>query len=239
MAAAPSTPQPSVLEDLVDILYKPAAVFERRREYVAFGLAMVILAVVSGLVILGTKSALEPVLDAMAKQQVAEILKQNPQLTEEQLQGTRGMIRMGTMGTMLVYPVIAPLLIGLLLWVVGKFLESRAGLAAAIMVATYSYVPRLIGTIVVAGLALLLPEGQDTNFFSLSLSPARFLDPATTSVGVLGALARLDLFILWQTVLAGIGISVLGGISRGRGMVAAFVVWALGFLPLVPALLRG
>jgi hypothetical protein len=122
--------------------------------------------------------------------------------------------------------------------VVGKFFDSKLAIGAAVMVATYSYVPRFIGFIVASLMAVLLPEDQITSFFSISLSPARFLDPATNSIGVLSVLARLDLFLIWQTVIAGIGISVLGGVSRGRGMTVAILVWLLGFIPLIPALLK-
>ena len=229
---------PSIFEDLVDILYQPAAVFERRRETVAFGLAIVILTALSAVVFFATKSGFDPVLDVMVKQQSAEILRSNPQLTAEQLAASTGMMKGGIIGTMLAYPLIIPFLAGLLFWVVGKFFDSKLAIGAAVMVATYSYVPRFIGFIVSSLMAVLLPEDQITSFFSISLSPARFLDPATNSIGVLSVLARLDLFLIWQTVIAGIGISVLGGVSRGRGMTVAFLVWLLGFLPLIPALLK-
>lgn len=237
-ADAATSANPSVLEDLVDILYQPAAVFERRRETVAFGLAMILLAVLSAVVFFATKSGFDPVLDVMVKQQAAEILRANPTLTPEQVAASSGMMKGGIIGTMLAYPLIIPFLAGLLMWVVGKFFDSRMAIGAAIMVATYSYVPRFIGFIVASLMAVLLPEDQITSFFSISLSPARFLDPATHSIGVMSLLARLDLFLLWQTFVAGVGVSVLGGVSRGRGMTVAFLVWLLGFLPLIPALLR-
>lgn len=229
---------PSIFEDLVDILYQPAAVFERRRETVAFGLAILILTALSAVVFFATKSGFDPVLDVMVKQQSAEILRANPELTPEQLSASTGMMKGGIIGTMLAYPLIIPFLAGLLFWVVGKFFDSKLAIGAAVMVATYSYVPRFIGFIVSSLMAVLLPEDQITSFFSISLSPARFLDPATNSIGVMSVLARLDLFLIWQTVIAGIGISVLGGVSRGRGMTVAFLVWLLGFIPLIPALLR-
>ena len=230
--------KPSVLEDFVDILYQPAAVFERRRETVAFGLAMVLLTVLSAVVFFATKSGFDPVLDVMVKQQAAEILRANPALTPEQLAGSTGMMKGGIIGTMLAYPLIIPFLAGLLMWVIGKFFDSKLAIGAAVMVATYSYVPRFIGFIVASLMAVLLPEDQITSFFSISLSPARFLDPATHSIGVMSLLARLDLFLIWQTVIAGVGISVLGGVSRGRGMTVAILVWLLGFIPLIPALLK-
>lgn len=229
---------PSLFEDLLDILYKPAEVFERRRETIAFGGAIVLLSVLTAAVLLATRSAFEPVLDAMAKQQIAEVMRQNPALTEAQIAPMRGMMRTGTLVSMIAYPAIAPFLIGLLLWVCGKFFESRAEIGAAIMVAAYGYVPRFVGFIVSSIMAVLLPEDQLTSLFSVSLSPARFMDPGT-SMGVLGALARLDLFLLWQTVVCGIGMSVLGKVSRGRGMAIACIVWALGFIMLIPALVKG
>ncbi|HMV31672.1 MAG: YIP1 family protein [Gemmatimonadales bacterium] len=229
---------PSLFEDLLDILYKPAEVFARRRETVAFGAAIVVLSVLTAAVLLATRSAFEPALEAMAKQQIAEVMRQNPTLTEAQIAPMRGMMRTGTLVSMAVYPAIAPFLIGLLLWVAGKFFESRAGIGAAIMVAAYGYVPRFVGFIAASIMAVLLPEGQVTSLFSLSLSPARFMDPGT-SAGVLGAAARLDVFLLWQTVVCGIGMSVMGQVSRGRGMAIAFIVWALGFIMLIPALVKG
>jgi hypothetical protein len=228
---------PSVWEDLLEILYAPSAVFARRKETVAFGLALVILTVLTAVVFFATKSGFEPVLDAMVKQQSAEVLRQNPQMTPEQLSGAAGMMRGGTIATMLVYPVLGSLLIGLLLWAVGKLFNSKAGIGAAMMVATYGYVPRFVGFVVSSILAVLLPEDRITSFFSISVSLAQFLDPATTSMGVLGSAARFDVFLVWQTIVCGIGMSVLGGISRGRGLAVAFTVWALGFVLLIPALL--
>ncbi len=232
------TGTPSLFEDLLDILYKPAEVFERRRETIAFGGAVLLLSVLTGAVLLATRSAFEPALEAMAKQQIAEVMRQNPSLTEAQIAPMRGMMRNGTLVSMIAYPAIAPFVIGLLLWVAGKFFESRAGIGAAIMVAAYGYVPRFLGFIVASVMAVLLPEDQVTSLFSISLSPAKFMDPGT-SVGLLGAAARFDIFLLWQTVVCGIGMSVMGQVSRTRGLAIAFIVWALGFIMLIPALVKG
>lgn len=235
---APAKNEPSVLEDLVDILYQPGVVFERRRETVAFGLAMVILTVLTAVIYFATRSGFEPVLDAMAKQQIQEILRQNPTLTEEQLAGSKGLMKWGTVGAILAYPLVGPLLVGLLLWVFGKFFGSKAAIGAAVMAATYAYVPRLLGFLASSLMAVLLPEEQVTSVFSVSLSPARFLDPGT-GVNLLGAAARLDLAILWQTAICGIGISVFGGVSRAKGLAIAGIVWLLGFLPLLPGIIAG
>lgn len=228
---------PSVWEDLLEVCFSPRAVFERRRETVAFGLAMVILTVLTAAVYFATRSGFDPVLDLMVKQQIGEILRTNPQMTAEQASGAAGMLRGTTVASIILFPLLMPLVAGLLLWVIGKFFESKAEFGAAIMVATYSYVARFLGFVVSSLLAVVLPEDQIRSFFSITLSLARFLDPDTTSVGVLGAAARLDIFLLWQTVIIGIGMAVMGRIGTGRGVAIAFTVWALGFVMLIPALI--
>jgi hypothetical protein len=236
-AAKAAAPVPSVWEDLLEVVYAPRAVFQRREKYVAFGLAMVILAVVATGIFFATKSALEPALDGLMKQQVAEALRKNPQLTEEQMQGAMPVMRGTTIGFILASPIVLPLLTGLLLWLVGKFFESKTSLGAAIMVATYAWVPRLLGLVAGGIMALVLPEDQIKSFFSITFSPARLVNEETTSLGLLGVLARADIFIIWQVVIQTIGISVLGKISMGKAAVIAFVVWLLAMLPLVPALM--
>jgi hypothetical protein len=234
---SPAPSPPSVWEDLLEVVYAPRAVFQRREKYVAFGLAMLILAVVATGIFFATRSALEPALDGLVQQQVAEALRKNPQLTEEQMQAARPMIRGTTVGFILASPVVFPLLAGLLLWAVGKLFDSKAGLGAAVMVATYAWVPRLLGLVAAGIMALVLPEDQVKSFISLTFSPARFVNEATTSVGVLGLLARADLFIIWQVVIQAIGMSVLGKVSTASGAAIAIIVWVLAMLPLIPALM--
>jgi len=230
---------PSVWEDLLEVVYAPRTVFRRRVGYEAFGLAMVILTVVSAAIFFATRSTLEPVFDATLKQQIAEAMRQNPQLKEEQLQGAQGMMRAGIAGTIMAAPIFIPLLSGLLLWVVGKFFESKAGIGAMLMTATYAYVPRLLGFVAGGVMAAFLPEERLTSFFAISLSPVQLVDQSTTSLGIMSALARCDVFILWQTIIEAVGVSVLGKIPMGRAAAIAVAVWALGMVPLIPAIMRG
>jgi hypothetical protein len=74
--------------------------------------------------------------------------------------------------------------------------------------------------------------------FRISLSPARFLDPDTSSAMTIALLSRLDVFTIWVTVLLAIGLSVTGRIPRSRAAIAAGLVWLLGSLPVVLAAVR-
>jgi hypothetical protein len=51
-------------------------------------------------------------------------------------------------------------------------------------------------------------------------------------------LSRFDVFIIWTTVLLGIGLHVTGKIPKSKAMIAAFIVGALGALPAVLGALR-
>lgn len=238
-ATAPAQRLPSVWEDLLEVVYAPRSVFQRRLEYQAFGFAMIILAAVSAGIFFATRNGLDPVLTATVKQQVAEISRQNPQFKEEQLTSMQGWIKGSITGTLLLAPLFVPFLSGFFLWLTGKFFESKASFGGMLMVATYAYVPRLLGFVASSLLAVLLPEEQLKSFFSISFSPAHFADPATTSQAMLGLLVRFDLFLIWEVIITAVGVSVFGKVSMGRALLIAAIVWALGFVPLIPALMRG
>jgi hypothetical protein len=73
---------------------------------------------------------------------------------------------------------------------------------------------------------------------SVSVGPARFMDPDTTNPGLLALAGRLDLFIIWSTVLIAIGLRVKGKISMAQAAIAAIVVWLLGSLPALASYVR-
>ena len=53
---------------------------------------------------------------------------------------------------------------------------------------------------------------------------------------MLALLANLDPFRIWQVILFGIGVSVIGRVTRGSGMLAAIIAIAVGIiLQLIPA----
>ena len=75
--------------------------------------------------------------------------------------------------------------------------------------------------------------------YSISFSPARFMDPDTTSPILLAFAGRVDIFVLWSTVLLAIGLHVLGRVPRTQAYIVAAVVWLLGVLPALGGALGG
>ena len=236
-----TTPAPkhtSVWEDFVDIFASPSEVFARR-ENGRFAIPLLVLTLAMTALFFGTRPLLAPVFDAEIGRQMAAAMKANPQMTQEQAQGMRAMSeRMGGVFGGIAVLVIIPLtvlLIGVSTWISGKPFGSQQTIRSAFVVATYSYFPRVIESVVNAIQGLLLSEDQMTSLHSIKLGVTRFMDPDAAPV-LTAFLGRLDLFTLWITILIGIGLRITGKLTTAQAAGAAALVWLLGSLP---ALLGG
>jgi hypothetical protein len=231
------TPEPAALwEDFLEIFYAPRAVFERRKA-AGFGIPLLVLVVAMTAAFYAGRHAMEPIFDAEFARGLAAAARQNPGLTPEQLEKGKAFARGFAPVAVTGYALIAPMLIGVLLWLAGKAVEARQELGAACLVATYALYPRLLEGLLNILQALLLSDDRLTSHFALQLGPARFLDYEGTSLVLLTVLGRLDLITLWCTALLAIGLSVTGRVSLARASLAAGAVWFIGGLwPLYGAL---
>jgi hypothetical protein len=144
---------------------------------------------------------------------------------------------MAKFGAIIFVPV-GMFLTGLVLWLVGKLFDAKESLAAAIMVAAYAFVPRILEGVLAGVQGLLLDPASLNGRFKLSLGLGRFLDPDTASPVLLALLGRVDVFTIWVTVLLAIGLSVTGRIPRSRAAAAAAIVWVCGAIPQLMGALR-
>jgi len=227
-AAAPE--RAALWEDFLEIFVKPRAVFERRKA-AGFGLALLVLTVLFAVLFLGLKGAFEPIMEAENARTIARIMAKNPQITPEMMaERSAGSSKFTPLIVTVLVPVTV-LLLGLVTWVAGKLFGSVASLGAAMMIATYSYFPRLLELVVSGIQALLLPPEQLISRSSTSLGLARPLDPDTTSAMTMALLLRVDVFTLWITFLIAVGLHVVGKVPMGKATGAAVIVWFLGALP--------
>ncbi len=226
-----------VFDDFVDIITSPSKVFERRQDG-KFGTHLLILTIICVALFFIFKNAMEPIMDAEFSRNAAKMMEKNPQLTQEQLATMRKMG--GTfagIGFAIVFP-ISVLITGLVLWLVGKAFGAKESLKQAMQVGTLAQVPLIIGMIIGAVQAMLLPADKLTSQYSIGLSAARFMDPDATNAGLLGLVGRTDLIGIWIVVLMGIGLSIVGKIDRPKAWAAAAVTWIVAALPLLlPALM--
>jgi len=239
MTSPTSDRPPSVWEDLLELFYAPTTVFERRRETPAFGLALVVLTVLLVGLTFAFKDMMHPIFAAEFDRSMAQAMRQNPQLTAEQMQAGRAIGEKFIVVGVGLYGLVAPLVLGLFLWLAGKAVESKAEMGQVMMVTTYAMYPRVVEAIINAVQVLIIPESAVTSRFSISLGLGRFLDPATANPLLLAVLGRVDVFTLWITVLMAIGLSVMGRVSLSRAAVAAGAVWVVGAVPSLWGAIRG
>ena len=225
--AAPAE-KANVVEDFVDIFYAPTKVFERRRDG-KFGLALLLLFVLVVALYFATRAAMEPVYALMIDQQVAAMQKAQPNMNDAQLAQMRSIMEKTFMiGPLVSVPIIC-LVVGVVVFLVGKLFDSKQTFGQAMVTSTYAQVPRFVlGSIIGALLAFTLGTEGVTSPFAFSLGLARFAPDSSLLVQSL--LNRVELFTIWATVLLGIGLSVTGRIPRRQAFIAAAIVWVLGGL---------
>ncbi len=225
-------------EDFIDIFVAPSSVFARRAQS-GFGVPLLIVAVLFALIALGTKSLIQPALDAEFSRAAAKAMHANPQLTAEQMEKGRAMSeKFGSIFIVLVVPITA-MLTGLVLWLVGKIFESKQTAGAAMMVATYAFVPKILAALCAATIGYFSDPARLNGMVKLTLGPGSLLDPDTASPVVIALLARVDVFTIWETVLLGIGLHITGKVPKTQGYLAAAIVWFVGALPGLLGALRG
>lgn len=229
--------QPGRWEDFIDIFYAPSQVFRRRADQ-SFFVPLLIITVLTAIVVFTTFDAMRPLVEADVERQMAAAMRQNPQMTPEMLERSRNMmVGVGKWVGIIATPVMI-LIVGAVTWLSGKFFGSRQTFLAGMVVATYAWVPRVLGGIIGAVQVLLLDTSTFRSVQALTIGPSRFLDPVTTSPLKMAMAMRLDLWTIWGTILIGIGLYVTGRMSKLSATGAAIVVWVLGSLPAVLGALR-
>lgn len=234
---AEPTGKAGLWEDFVDIFYAPSSVFARRADG-KFGLPLLVLVIAGVILFFLTKNAMQPIMDAEFARNSAAAMRRNPNLTAEQLASGRGFFEKLAPIFFAVILTISVLGTGLVLWLVGKLFDAKESVAAAIMIATYSEIPRLVQILVGAAQALFMSPDSLNAANSVSLNLARFMDPDKTSPVLIALGSRVDLFAIWVTVLLAIGLHVVGKISKQQAGIVAAITWVVGALPGVLGALR-
>jgi hypothetical protein len=223
-------------EDFMDIFYAPTSVFVRRAAS-GFGLPMLVVTVLVGVIFLADRGVISSAFEADYARGAAIAMRKNAQITAAQMEAARGFTEKFLPVIIFVGTPIAIFFVGLILWLVGKLVDAKQTLSAALMVASYSYIPKVLGTIAMGIVALVSSPETSNGMSRLTVGVGHFLDPDTTSPVLVAFAARIDVFTIWVTVLLAIGLSVTGKIPRSRAAVAGVIMWIAGGLyPLLTAL---
>ena len=234
-APAPARVQPSSFwEDVIDIFYAPSAVF-RRRENRSVWPPMLFVAIAMAVIAIGTFNTLQPVFDAEFTRNAAKAMAKNPQVTQEMMDKGRDYVEaFGRYGVGVVM-LVTMFVLGVVAWLVGKLVGSRQTFHAALVVAAWSYMPRVLGAVLGGVQGLLMDPQSLTGQQAISLGPARFLDPDTANPLLLQLLLRLDVITLWVTLLLAVGLYVTGKVSKQSALAFGILMWIVGSLPALRA----
>jgi hypothetical protein len=233
----PAPSKAGLWEDFVDIFYTPSSVFARRSDG-KFGLALLFLVIVGTVLFFVTKNAMSPIMDAEFTRQTAAAMRKNPNITAEQMASSRNFFEMLGPVFFAVVLTISVFGTGVILWLVGKLFDAKESVTAAIMIATYSEVPRIVQILTNAAQALIMSPEKLNAANSVGFNLARFMNPDTTSPVMIALGARVDLFTIWVTVLLAIGLHVVGRVSKQQAYIAAAITWVVGALPALFGALR-
>jgi hypothetical protein len=229
-AAAP-VKNASVWEDFVDIFYAPVSVFTRRRDG-GWALPLLVYTLLSTGILFAMRPMMQPMMDRQLAATVEKMRADGApaaQVAQAEKMGRAMSDSPWAMIPIVVMVPVAVFLVALALWIASKLFGSTQSLGQSMTIATYANIPRvLVGIVAVAVLYVTGSEGI-SNQYSTGLSPAALL-PADTSPLVLGLLSRLELGVVWATVLLGVGVYVIGRVSKQSAGFTAFVVWLLATL---------
>jgi len=228
---------PSRIDDYLDVFVSPTALFTRRSDG-KFGQALLVMVVLASILFFATKTAMAPIMDAEMAKGMAGAMKANPNMTPEQVESAKAIgAKFASIGFMVII-LVAPFILGTVVWLAARVVGGALGFAQGITVATFAMYPRLVEAIVNAVQALLMDESKLTSRLSVSLGLGRLLDPATTNAYLLVLAGRIDVFTLWGTALVAIGVKVIAKVSTGQAVGAAVIVWIIGALPLLLQAMR-
>ena len=228
-SAAPAA-RASFAEDFVDIFHAPSEVFARRRDASIWP----VLLVVTGLVTLSAYiffTLLGPVFER-------DMLRTLADAPAEQRATIMRFSRWTTLFGAVVAVPVSTLILGLVLWLVGKLFDADQPLRAAFIVIAFSWLPRVVESILAAVQALVMDVNAIPSLAAASLSPARFVD-AAANPALAQVLMRLGPFVIWSYVIIAIGLAVTGRIGRGKAAIAAVIVWVVGTVPTLLTVARG
>jgi len=227
MPASAAANDPSVMDDIIEIFYAPSRVFARRRDNPKFWAAFFILSILFAIGMWVMMRNYADVLDAQIRRQMDAQMAKNPQMTAEMAEKGRHMGQIIAPISGIIGGVIATLILGVGVWLVGKLFDSKADIRHGLMIATFASFPKVIDLILAAVGALVVGTAGVTNMMAAGPSLARFA-PAGTSGTIIGLLSRFSIGTIWATILIAIGLHIAGRMTKGRAYGAAIVLWLIG-----------
>jgi len=224
-AAAPIAPaKPAPLwEDFIDIFTSPSAVYERRRDANPWPMILIITVLVAAITVV-TFNSLAPVYESEIRGMFAKAMAANPQMTQDMVD-SQVKIQMFFRRWGGIFFPIGVLLISLVVWLLGRIVGAKElTYTRSMVVFTWAAIIGVLSLILLAIQGAVMDVSAITTMDKLGTSAARFVDKSTTSPFVYGLLKAVDPLIIWQAILMGIGVRVVGRGTKNT-TIAFAVTW--------------
>ncbi|UCE23954.1 MAG: YIP1 family protein [Candidatus Zixiibacteriota bacterium] len=217
------TPQQSVkglsFKGIVQVFYQPAAFFQQLRNEPKVLVPYILLAILFTIFFVSLA-------DLFLQMQL-----ESPQL-QAQLQGQppteqiKQILKMQTMIGGPIFLLLMPLVAAALAALVGNFfMGHKARFKQILSVMLYASVIPAVGSLLL--IPMMLAKGSALVSFSLGVLAAGQGPDSILYV----ALSKIDLFIIWEIIAAGIGLAAIYGIPRNKGYVIS--VLSVGMLSIL------
>jgi len=204
---------PSFWEDAIDIFVNPVGVFRRRADDSFWKPFLFVILAFSVISIATFDSTMQPIMEAEFARRMAAT---SQKLTADQaatamnftLKFARFIIPIGIAFGMVI--------VGFGTWLVSKFFSAKTTVSQAFLVVGWSYFPRILGVIAGGVQGLFMDPSKLNAAQAISLSPARFMNPDASNPLLYQLAGRLDITILWETVLLATGSTSPGRSPKTR-----------------------
>jgi hypothetical protein len=194
-AVEPAPSKASLWEDFVDIFYAPSSVFARRADG-KFGMALLLLIVLGTILVFLTKNAMQPIFDSEFARQARRRcgrIPTSPRSRWHRAATSSGCSRLSFRDR----PDAQRVRDRPALWLVAKLFDAKESLAAGIMIATYSEVPRIVQILVNAAQALFMSPEKLNAINSVDSTPlASWIRPRIGGSNRAGESIRY--FVIWD-----------------------------------------
>lgn len=236
-ADASSQPAPvpatkNSFQRMAGVLFAPAETFAdiaRRPDFVVPLILFIILGYLSMAV---SFSHID--FDATVAQQMEQVKKQNPNMSEAQLEQMSAFPK----AIMKVMQFIGPLLgaiwwalLALILFGAFRIMGGDLGFMQAFSATLYAWIPMVLLSIVSTIVIVLRHEPVDLmTMATLVKSNPAFLTDMQTHPVLFSLLAALDVFTIWTLVLLGFGFAAASKFSRGKSAAIIFSLWIVMLL---------
>jgi hypothetical protein len=227
MGTAPASEPVSAnpFRGIIDVFSHPAELFQRVKErpsvFVPYPLFLVVMALIMYLI---TDIIIEEqIRSPQFKEQAAQMAEQGQTYTPEM---ARKIMKVTTpvfgTSTIALIPIFAAALA--LFW--GNFVwAGRATFAQLMSVMSYASLIHGLGALAV------LPLVFATDSVLVGYSLASLVPDKMDNIVLYTALSKIDIFIIWEIIVVGIGMSIIYNVSRNKGLLIS--VLSMGMLSVV------